>query len=223
MFDYKSFALAMKEQSAEVIPSELSKTEADFISTTIYNFAIICGKYLNEEQEYCFTDEQKVFIVQIIAEWTFHKSVDLINGRIPIKYWNAILERIAYTILEVLKQTITKSMSKEEILSVVEYHVIKDYKGCIDKLKLNSEQRETELEQSSIGVMIMKCVKLIKKSLLHILVLFVIGISSATIALMIFPYLPPLLTYQGKRIAFCIGVILISILCYEVERRVGKA
>lgn len=109
MFDYKSFALAMKEQSAEVIPSELSKTEADFISTTIYNFAIICGKYLNEEQEYGFTDEQKVFIVQIIAEWTFHKSVDLINGKIPIKYWNAILERIAYTILEVLKQTITKS------------------------------------------------------------------------------------------------------------------
>ena len=104
MFDYKSFAESMKKQSSELIPAEFSKNEADFIKKIVYDFVIICGEYLNDEQEYNFTDEQKVFIAQLIAEWTFHKSVDLINSKIPQEYWEAILQKIAFTILEVVKQ-----------------------------------------------------------------------------------------------------------------------
>lgn len=224
MFDYKTFAESMKKQSSELIPTEFSKSEADFIKKTVYDFVIICGKYLNEEQEYDFTDEQKVFITQLIAEWSFHKSVDLINGKIPQEYWEAILQKIAFTILEVVKQAIKKKLSQDEILMTVEHHIIKCYTDCINKLQLNDEQKKIALEQSSIDTLAQNDEsnkidwKAIIKKILHVLMLFAVGISSAIIAFAIFPHLPTLITCNGKLISFCITVIFVSILYIAIEK-----
>ena len=224
MFDYKTFAESMKKQSSELIPTEFSKSEAYFIKKTVYDFVIICGKYLNEEQEYDFTDEQKVFITQLIAEWSFHKSVDLINGKIPQEYWEAILQKIAFTILEVVKQAIKKELSQDEILMTVEHHIIKCYTDCINKLQLNDEQKKIALEQSSIDTLAQNDEsnkidwKAIIKKILHVLMLFAVGISSAIIAFAIFPHLPTLITCNGKLISFCITVIFVSILYIAIEK-----
>lgn len=224
MFDYKTFAESMKKQSSELIPTEFSKSEADFIKKTVYDFVIICGKYLNEEQEYDFTDEQKVFITQLIAEWSFHKSVDLINGKIPQEYWEAILQKIAFTILEVVKQAIKKELSQDEILMTVEHHIIKCYTDCIDKLQLNDEQKKIALEQSSIDTLASNDErnkidwKAIIKKILHVLMLFAVGISSAIIAFAIFTHLPTLITCKGKLIPFCITVIFVSILYIATKK-----
>lgn len=201
MFDYKSFAESMKKQSSELIPTEFSKEEADFIKKTVYDFVMLCGEYLNDEQEYDFTDEQKVFITQLIAEYTFHKSVDLINGKIPQEYWEAILQKIAYTILEVLKKAIKKELPQEEILMTVEHHVIKCYTDCIYKLQINK----------------IVWTAIIKK-ILHVRMLFAIGISSAIITFAIFPHLPTLITCKGKLIPFCITVIFVSILYIATQK-----
>ena len=224
MFDYKSFAESMKKQSSELIPAEFSKNEADFIKKIVYDFVIICGEYLNDEQEYNFTDEQKVFIAQLIAEWTFHKSVDLINSKIPQEYWEAILQKIAFTILEVVKQAIKKELPQDEILMTVEYHIIKCYKDCLDKLQLNDEQKKIALEQSSIDTLATSNPsdsidkKSIIKNILHVLMLFAVGISSSIIAFAIFPHLPTLITCQGKLIPFCITVIFVSILYIATQK-----
>lgn len=201
MFDYKSFAESMKKQSSELIPTEFSKEEADFIKKIIYDFVMLCGEYLNDEQEYDFTDEQKVFITQLIAEYTFHKSVDLINGKIPQEYWEAILQKIAYTILEVLKKAIKKELPQEEILKIVEHHVIKCYTDCIYKLQINKIVWEATIEK-----------------ILHVRTLFAIGIASAIIAFAIFPHLPTLITCKGKFIPFCITVIFVSILYIATQK-----
>lgn len=205
MFDYKSFAESMKKQSSELIPTEFSKEEADFIKRIIYDFVMLCGEYLNDEQEYDFTDEQKVFITQLIAEWSFHKSVDLINGKIPQEYWEAILQKIAYTILEVVKQAIKNELPQEEILKIVEYHVIKCYKNCIDTLATSNPSNGIDW-------------KSIIKNILHVLMLFAIGFSSAIIAFAIFPHLPTLITCKGKLIPFCITVIFVLILYIATQK-----
>lgn len=230
MFDYKTFAESMKKQSSELIPTEFSKSEADFIKKTVYDFVIICGKYLNEEQEYDFTDEQKVFITQLIAEWSFHKSVDLINGKIPQEYWEAILQKIAFTILEVVKQAIKKELSQDEILMTVEHHIIKCYTDCINKLQLNDEQKKIALEQSSIDTLAQNDEsnkidwKAIIKKILHVLMLFAVGISSAIIAFAIFPHLPTFDSWKGKIIIFFLTMIWILILHgdYYVKNDVNK-
>lgn len=230
MFDYKSFAESMKKQSSELIPAEFSKNEADFIKKIVYDFVIICGEYLNDEQEYNFTDEQKVFIAQLIAEWTFHKSVDLINSKIPQEYWEAILQKIAFTILEVVKQAIKKELPQDEILMTVEYHIIKCYKDCLDKLQLNDEQKKIALEQSSIDTLATSNPsdsidkKSIIKNILHVLMLFAVGISSAIIAFAIFPHLPTFDSWKGKIIIFFLTMIWILILHgdYYVKNDVNK-
>lgn len=230
MFDYKSFAESMKKQSSKLIPTEFSKEEADFIKKTVYDFVMLCGEYLNDEQEYDFTDEQKAFITQLIAELSFYKSVDLINGKIPQEYWEAILQKIAFTILEVLKQAIKKELPQEEILMAVKHHIIKCYTDCIDKLQLNDEQKKIALEQSSIDTLAQNNEsnkidwKAIIKKILHVLMLFAVGISSAIIAFAIFPNLPTFDSWKGKIIILFLTMIWILILHgdYYVKNDVNK-
>ena len=150
MFDYKAFADEMYKQSLELIPPEFSDKEKEYILTTIGNFAELAGESLNNDKENDFSDEQKVFMTQVIAEWTFHKSVDLIRAEIPNIYWNAILQKIAYAIFEIIKQALLKDIPQEQVLEAVEHHVKKVYKECIKKLPVSDGQKCIASEQSNI-------------------------------------------------------------------------
>lgn len=72
----------MYKQIKELIPVDFSDKEKEYISITIGNFVELAGKSLNNDKENDFSDEQKVFITQVIAEWTFRKSVNLIKADI---------------------------------------------------------------------------------------------------------------------------------------------
>lgn len=156
MFDYELFALDMQRQSEEIIPADLSEQECNYISTTIYNFVKLAGESLNNDVKNNYSDEQKVFISQIIAEWTFHKSIDLIRAEIPCKYWDAIMQKIAFTIFEVTQQAVLREISREQLLQAVEYHVIKVYKECISRLPVNDKLKVIANEQSNIDEMAKK-------------------------------------------------------------------
>ncbi len=157
MFDYKAFADEMSKQSKELIPADFSEKEKKYISTTICDFVKLAGESLNNDKENDFSDEQKVFFTQVIAEWTFHKSVDLIRAKITDTYWNAVMQKIAFTIFEVIKQALLKNIPQEQVLEAVEHHVKKVYKECIEELfvenKITDEIKSIALEQSNIDAM----------------------------------------------------------------------
>ena len=158
MFDYKAFADEMSKQSKELIPADFSEKEKKYISTTICDFVKLAGESLNNDKENNFSDEQKVFITQVIAEWTFHKSVDLIKADIPNTYWDAVMQKIAFTIFEIIKQALLKDMPKEQVLETVEYHVQKVYKECMEELYnknvINNVIKDLALVQSNIDKML---------------------------------------------------------------------
>ena len=190
MFDYEAFADEMCKQSKELIPVDFSDKEKEYISTTIYNFVKLAGESLNNDKENDFSDEQKVFITQVIAEWTFHKSVDLIRAKIPDTYWNAVMQKIAFTIFEVIKQAILKEIPKEQVLEVIEHHVQKVYKECIEELPIDNKQKKIASKCSNIDECIKSMnidkLKDIVKKILYILMLFTIGFTSSVISHAIF-------------------------------------
>ena len=53
---------------------------------------------LVKDSENKLSDEQIIFILQVIAEWSFHKSIDLVHSRILPEYWDGIMQKIAFTI-----------------------------------------------------------------------------------------------------------------------------
>ncbi len=132
------FAASMKSQSYDLMPQEFSEEEKDFIANILYDYTCKAYEALNNDEELNLSEENIRFISQVIAEWTFHKSVDLIKAAIPKKYWEDILVKIAFAIFEVSKEAFKREMPKNSILPAVEHHVNKVWKECIEELYLNS-------------------------------------------------------------------------------------
>ena len=103
-FDYENFAQNLAAQAQELVPPEFNDVQKQYVINTLGNFALLSGKALAEDPNLNFNAEQSITITQIIAEWSFHKSVDVIRSGIPQQYWDQIMQKIAYTIFEIAKQ-----------------------------------------------------------------------------------------------------------------------
>ena len=134
-FDYKAFAASMSEQAKELVPPELEDREKEYIVKTLGNFTLLAGEALYNDTQMNLTAEQAVFITQIIAEWSFHKSIDLIHSGILPQYWDGIMQKIAFTIFEVAKQAVIRKIPQDQLLQAVEHHVIKVYNSSIEELQ----------------------------------------------------------------------------------------
>ena len=97
-FDYKGFAESMAEQAKDLVPADLQEFQKEYIVKTLANFTHLAGEALYNDTSLELTAEQAVFITQIIAEWSFHKSIDLVHSGILPQYWDSIMQKIAFTI-----------------------------------------------------------------------------------------------------------------------------
>lgn len=156
-FDYKGFAASMSEQAKELVPKELEDREKEYVVKTLGNFTLLAGEALYNDDSLKLTAEQAVFITQIIAEWSFHKSIDLVHSGILPQYWDSIMQKIAFTIFEVAKQAIIRNIPQDQLLQAVEHHVVKVYKQSIEELEqkglINEEVKNRAESQSNIDAM----------------------------------------------------------------------
>ena len=156
-FDYKAFAASMSEQAKELVPPELEEREKEYIVKTLGNFTLLAGEALYNDTQMNLTAEQAVFITQIIAEWSFHKSIDLRHSGILPQYWDGIMQKIAFTIFEVAKQAVIRKIPQDQLLQAVEHHVIKVYNSSIEELQkkgvIDEEIKNRAESQSNIDAM----------------------------------------------------------------------
>ena len=156
-FDYKNFAIAMAEQAKELVPADLKDFEKEYIVKTLGNFTLLAGEALYNDTQLNLNADQAVFITQIIAEWAFHKSIDLIHSGILPQYWDSIMQKIAFTIFEVAKQAVIRKIPQDQLLQAVEHHVVKVYKECIEELQqkgvIDEEVKNRAENQSNIDAM----------------------------------------------------------------------
>lgn len=136
-FDYENFAQNLAAQAQDLVPAEFSPEEKQYVINTLGNFSMMAGKALAEDNNLPFDAETSTYITQIIAEWSFHKSVDVIRSGIPRQHWDGIMQKIAYTIFEVAKQAFSQKMPNDQIIEIIEHHVNKTYVDAITELKDN--------------------------------------------------------------------------------------
>ena len=156
-FDYKGFAESMAEQAKELVPADLKDFEKDYVVKTLANFTMLAGEALYNDTSLELNADQAVFITQIIAEWSFHKTIDLVHSGILPQYWDGIMQKIAFTIFEIAKQAVIRKIPQDQLLQAVEHHVIKVYKQCIEDLEqkgiINEETKNLAESQSNIDAM----------------------------------------------------------------------
>ena len=134
-FDYEKFARELAEQAQGLVPEDLSDDQRQYVVNTLGNFAMLSGKALAEDSNLTFDENQSAMITQIISEWTFHKSIDTIRSGIPQQYWDSVLQKVAYTIFEIAKQTFSQGVPYEKTLEIIELQVKKSYSAAIEELK----------------------------------------------------------------------------------------
>lgn len=156
-FDYESFAQNLAGQAKELVPQDFTPQQQEYVINKLGNFSLMAGKAIAEDPGLNFNEEQAVTITQIIAEWSFHKSVDVIRSGIPQQYWDGILQNIAFTIFEIAKQTYSQGVPHEKILEIIEHQVKKSYIDSITELKnkgaIDQELMEFAASQSNMDKM----------------------------------------------------------------------
>lgn len=130
-FDYQAFVQNLTQQAQEIVPNDFDNNQKQYVVNTLFNFSTVAGQALAEDPSLNFSAEQAQMITQIIAEWSFHKSVDLIRSGIPQQYWDPVMQKIAYVIFEMAKQTFSQNLPQDQILDIIQHHVDKTYKECI--------------------------------------------------------------------------------------------
>lgn len=156
-FDYKGFATAMANQAKDLVPADLKDNEKEYIVKTLGNYTHLAGEALYNDTALNLNADQAVFITQIIAEWSYHKSIDLIHSGILPQYWDSIMQKIAFTIFEVAKQAVIRKIPNDQLLQAVEHHVNKVYKQSIEELEkkgiIDEETKNRAESQSNIDAM----------------------------------------------------------------------
>ena len=159
-FNYKEFAETLSSQASELLPDYFEEFQKNYVTNTIKNFATLSGEAIYNDDKANFTVDQGMLVTQIIAEWSFHKSVDIIKAGILPDYWDGIMQKLAFTIFEIAKQTILQGLPQDEILQIVEHHVKKTYASVLTDLKdrnvIDQKVLDIALHQSNIDDMMQK-------------------------------------------------------------------
>ena len=147
-FDYKEFAQNLSQQALELIPPDFNENQKNYVANTLLNFSTIAGQALFDEGK--FNLDQAIMITQIIAEWSFHKSVDLVRSGIPQQYWDPVMQKIAFTIFEIAKNAFAQNLPQDQCLQLIEHHVKKTWLDCIAELKDKNLIDQGLMEQASM-------------------------------------------------------------------------
>ncbi|MBQ3640499.1 hypothetical protein II906_00980, partial [bacterium] len=141
-FDYKGFAANLTKQAMEILsqegnnafPTSLSAADKKILVETVNRFCLMAGEALNNEQNIKLNASQASLITQFIGEWTFHKSIDLINGGVSAEHRGPILQAIAGNIYSTAQLAMVKKLPDEALVSLIEEKVNSVYKEELDKL-----------------------------------------------------------------------------------------
>lgn len=157
-FDYKQFSEMLAGQAKELVPAEFDDFQRNYIVQTLLNFSMLAGEAISNDPNMGFNADQAVLLTQIIAEWSFHKSVDLIRSGIDSQYWDGVLQKVAFTIFEIGKQTIQNNLPQDQMLALIEHHVKQAFDGAVDELQQNGlideAVKNNAQNQSNIDAMV---------------------------------------------------------------------
>lgn len=99
-FKYKDFVNKLRFQVGGVCPDEFGEYGEKYIKGFVYSQSLKAAETLHQESS--ISNEACEVITQAIAEWTYHKIIDLMNGDVPEIFHERILKKVNETIYDFL-------------------------------------------------------------------------------------------------------------------------
>lgn len=157
-FNPEEFAKNLAMQAQQIVPEDFTPEAKDYLLNKVYHFCLLSGNALVQDKELELNESQSQAIIQCIGEWTFHKTIDLINSKVPQEHWDKILQDIAFIIFEAGKHAANNKMKPDESRSFIEVQVKNKFKESLTELvqggKLDPKDAQAALNQSNINKMV---------------------------------------------------------------------
>lgn len=156
-FQYKEFASDLAQQAKAVLPHDISVEDKNYVVNIVNNFCFLAGEALAKDPATNLSVDEASVVTQFIGEWAFHKSIDLIRANIDIQFRDPILQKVAFTVFEIAKQSLVKKIPQPQMIDLVEHHVKKVFDEALEELHkkgaLDQKQLENAVNQSNIDEM----------------------------------------------------------------------
>ena len=133
---YTDFIEELISQVSSVVPDDINELQKNYLQTNIRKSTYLLASSMLETEEFSNLDfEQQCFYIQVMAEWSFHKEIDLFRSGIPAKYWKGVMQQIWYTIWEVMYACIKNEAPEHVVLSLIDRFVNRAYNDAVEELK----------------------------------------------------------------------------------------
>lgn len=155
---YKDFIDSLVNDMKPMFPDDVNKLQQDYLISNIKKSTTLLAHSMQTDNVFMSLDfSNQCLYIQIMAEWSFHKEIDLFRSGIPPKYYKVVMQKIWYTIWEVMYACIQNQAPDAVLLSVIERYVNRTYKDAVEELKISNvideKIEEKAKEQSNIEIM----------------------------------------------------------------------
>jgi hypothetical protein len=192
---YVDYIESLIEGIVPLLPEDVNKLQQDYLENNIRHSALLLASSMQTDTVFQrLTFEQQCVYIQIMAEWSFHKEIDLFRSGIPAKYWKIVMQKIWYTIWEVMYACIQNEAPENIVLDIVKRYVNRTYNDAVEELKdtniIDDETEEKAKEQSNIEIMAQEYNAKLKfrkiKRIFNYAILF--AVIAATITFLVLKY-----------------------------------
>ena len=155
---YVDFIQNLIDQVAPLLPEDVNELHKNYLTTNMKKSATLLAESMQDTEEFKNLDfENQCFYIQVMAEWSFHKEIDLFRSGIPAKYWKVVMQKIWYAMWEVMYACVKNEAPEAVVLSLVKRFVDRTYNDAVEELKesavIDDTVEEKAKEQSNIDKM----------------------------------------------------------------------
>ena len=155
---YADYIETLIDGIAPLLPDDVNKLQQDYLENNSRHSAMLLASSMQTDAVFSSLNfEQQCLYIQIMAEWSFHKEIDLFRSGIPAKYWKIVMQKIWYTIWEVMYACIQNEAPESIVLDIVKRYVNRTYNDAVEELKesniIDDETEEKAKEHSNIELM----------------------------------------------------------------------
>jgi hypothetical protein len=183
---YTDFIEDLIEQVTPLLPEDVNELQKSYLIQNMRKSANLMASSMVSDEYFSAIDfDNQCFYIQIIAEWSFHKEIDLFRSGIPPKHWKFVMNKIWYVMWEVMYACVKNDAPESVVLSMVEKFVNRAYVDAIEELKeseiIDEETEEHAREQSNIRKMALEykigksIISKIKNIMLRVVVALIIA------------------------------------------------
>ena len=155
---YVDFIQDLIDQAAPLLPEDVNELQKSYLVANMKKSATLLAESMQDTEEFrILSFESQCFYIQVMAEWSFHKEIDLFRSGIPAKYWKVVMQKIWYAMWEVMYACVKNEAPETVVLSLVERFVNRTYNDAVEELKesevIDDTVEEQAKEQSNIDKM----------------------------------------------------------------------